>query len=143
MGQKRNIFTVKLVKKNNKLIHKNKGELSLYEAFVNSIDENQEVEVFFETLDGSGTKPQLAKIHVCIRELASTTGYTFEEMKKEIKHRAGLAIGDLNTADGYVKSFANCSVDELSSVIETIIEAGELVGIDFRSHLSANSQLAP
>jgi hypothetical protein len=140
MKNQRNIFTVKLVKTNGKLVHKNKGELALYEAFVKSINENQDVEVFFESLDGSGTKPQLAKIHVCIRELASEIGYTFEEMKKEIKHRSGLVIGDLTTSEGYVKSFADCSVDELGAVIETIIYAGEIVGINFRTHLSPDPQ---
>jgi len=135
MSDKRNIFTVRLIKKDGKLIHRNAGELAIYQEFVKGMKEGEEVEVFFETIDSSGTNPQLAKIHVCIRELASEIGYTFEEMKKEIKRRSGLAIGDLSTSEGYVKSFADCSVQELGSVIETIIEVGDTVNINFRGHL--------
>jgi len=135
MSEQDNILSVKLVKNKGKLIHQNKGELALYNEFVKSMEEGQLVEVFFESFKDNGTNLQLAKIHACIRKLAQEIGYTFEEMKLEIKKRSGLAIGDLRTSEGYVKSFAVCSIEELGLVIETIIEVGDTVNINFRGRL--------
>lgn len=134
MSHKHNILSIKRVKRGNQLVFKSKGDLALYNEFVKSLEDGQEIEEFLESIDNSGTNAQLAKIHACIKELANEIGYTFEEMKKEIKRRSGLAVGDLNTSDGYVKSFADCSIQELGGVIETIIEVGETVNINFRGH---------
>lgn len=131
MEQKDNVLSVRLVKKGGKLTHQKQGELVLYQEFVNSLEEGQVVEIFFEAHKDDGTKPQLAKIHACIRKLATEIGYTFEEMKLEIKSRSGLAHGDLNTSEGYVKSFADCSKEELALVIESLNEAGEMVNLSF------------
>lgn len=135
MSEQDNILSVKLVKNKGKLIHQNKGELALYNEFVKSMEEGQLVEVFFESFKDNGTNLQLAKIHACIRKLAQEIGYTFEEMKLEIKKRSGLAIRDLNSSEGYVKSFGLCSIEELGLVIETIIEIGDTVNINFRGRL--------
>ena len=105
MNQKDNIFTVQLIKKDGKLVHANPTTLGLQLDFVDALEEDQIVDVFFEANKDDGTAAQLAKIHVSIRKLAQDIGYTFEEMKLEIKRRAGLAYGDLNTSEGYVKSF--------------------------------------
>jgi hypothetical protein len=139
MSGKHNILSVRRVKRGNQLVFKTTGDLALYNEFIKGLEEGQEVEEFLDSLDKSGTKPQLAKIHACIKELANEIGYTFEEMKKEIKRRAGLAIGDLSTSDGYVKSFADCSIQELGGVIETIIEVGENVNINIRGHFPERS----
>ncbi len=128
---KDNIFSVKLVKKKGKLTHQNSGDLSIYRNFVDSLEEGQIVETFFEANSKGNSKAQLAKIHVCIRKLANEMGYTFEEMKLTIKQKAGLSYGDLNTSDGYVKSFAECSNDEMQLVFEALNEAGEMVNIQF------------
>lgn len=128
---KDNIFSVKLVKKKGKLTHQNSGDLSIYRNFVDSLEEGQIVETFFEANSKGNSKAQLAKIHVCIRKLANEMGYTFEEMKLTIKQKAGLVYGDLNTSDGYVKSFAECSNDEMQLVFEALNEAGEMVNIQF------------
>lgn len=131
MGQQDNVFSVRLVKKNGKLTHQLQGELALFKSFVDTLEEAQIVEVFFEAHKNDGTKPQLAKIHACIRKLAIEIGYTFEEMKLEIKRRAGLSYGDLSTSEGYVKSFADCSKEELALVIESLNEAGNMVNLEF------------
>lgn len=128
---KDNIFSVTLVKKNGKLTHQNSGDLSIYRNFVDSLEEGQIVETFFEANNKGNSKAQLAKVHVCIRKLANEMGYTFEEMKLTIKQKAGLSYGDLNTSDGYVKSFAECSNDEMQLVFEALNEAGEMVNIQF------------
>lgn len=134
MSEKDNITTVKLVKRNNKLIYLNQGMQAVHKEFINSLAEGQVVEVFFEAYQDDGTNLQLAKIHASIRKLANETGSTFEEMKFEIKRRTGLARGMFENPD-YVKSFGDCSLDELSLVIQTIIEAGDFVNINFRGKL--------
>ena len=70
-------------------------------------------------------------VHVCIRKLANEIGYTFEEMKLSIKQRAGLVYGELDTSEGYAKSFADCSNEEMQLVFEALNEAGEMVNIQF------------
>ena len=131
MSQKDNIFSVKLVKKNGKLVHVNPATLGMQMDFVSAMEEGQHVDVFFNAYKDDGSKPQLAKIHACIRKLAQEIGYTFEEMKLEIKRRSGLAHGDLSTSEGYVKSFGDCSKEELGLVIESLNKAGEMVNISF------------
>lgn len=126
-----NILSIKLIKKDGKLKIREGVDSAFYKNFVDSLEEGQVAEAFFDSSTNNGTRAQLAKIHACIKKLASEMGYTFEEMKLEIKRRAGLAYGDLKTSEGYVKSFADCSKEELSNVIESIKEAGELVNIAF------------
>jgi hypothetical protein len=125
------IFSVKLVKKDGKLTHQNSGDLSVYRNFVDSLEEGQIIETFFEANNKSNSKAQLAKVHVCIRKLANEIGYTFEEMKLSIKQRAGLVYGELDTSEGYAKSFADCSNEEMQLVFEALNEAGEMVNIQF------------
>ena len=90
MGQKHNIFHGQFIKtEGNKLVAtaKSKGK---YEAFVSGMEIGQTVNIFMESNKDDGTLDQLAKVHVCIRELAKELGYTFEEMKLEIKKMSGL-----------------------------------------------------
>jgi len=135
MSQKDNIVSIKLIKKNGQLIYKNNAMKMLHNEFTASMAEGQTVEMFLEAYKDDGSNLQLAKIHACIRKLAEEIGFTFEEMKKEIKRRSGLAYGDLDSSSGYVKSFSDCSAEELSLVIQTIIEAGDFVNINFRGKL--------
>jgi hypothetical protein len=72
---------------------------------------------------------QLSKLHASIRELALHLGYDFEDMKMYIKHLAGfvttkLIEGKMITR---VKSFADCSKDELGFAIQTCITFGNKV----------------
>lgn len=97
-----------------------------YKLFLKGLSENQIVEVFMEANEDTGTVPQIALIHVCIRELAKEIGYSFEDMKKVIKEKTGLIMNE------DYKSFADCSKEELALVIQSIIEVGDIVGINFR-----------
>lgn len=134
MSEKDNIISVKLVKRNGILTYQNSASKLIHKEFIGSLAEGQVVEVFFEAYKDDGTNLQLAKIHACIRKLAQEIGFTFEEMKLEVKRRSGLTHGDLKS-DGYAKSFGDCSVEELGLVIQTIIEAGDFVNINFRGKL--------
>lgn len=124
MSQKDNIFTVKLVKRNGKLVHVIPAMLGQQLDFVDSLEEGQEVNVMFEAHKDDGTNLQLAKIHVEIRKLAQDIGYTFEEMKITIKKNAGL-VYNMHSGKQYIKSFADCSKEELASVIQAINQAWE------------------
>jgi hypothetical protein len=125
-----NAFTIKLVKKGNKLVHQNTGELALYKEFLNSLEEGQVVESFFDAGTDDGSNAQLAKIHVLLKKLATTTGHTVAELKKHLKKENGLCW---NTKDGeeYCKSFGECSKEELTLVIETLREWCDDNGISF------------
>jgi len=138
MSEKDNILSIKLVKRNGILTYPNKAMQSIHKEFIDALADGQMVELFFQTSGDSGTSMQLAKIHPCIRKLGNEIGMTFEAMKLEIKKKSGLVIGDLN-ADGYAKSFADCSAEELSGVIQTIIETGDFVNINFRGKLPEQS----
>jgi hypothetical protein len=136
MSQKHNVFNLKLVKKEGKLVFKSEMDKALYKSFLIDIEEGQQVEVLYETLKDDGTNMQLAKIHVCIKELARDVGYDFAEMKLIVKKNSGL----YREFDGTYKSFADCSKEELSSAIETIINLGDIAGINFRGQFPEISQ---
>ena len=104
-----------------------------YKAFKEAIEPSQVVEIFMEANEDNGTVPQLARIHVCIRELAKEIGYTFEDMKLEVKHQAGLCVKKEIGDELFMvcKSFAKCSKDELGLVIQAINQIGETVNINF------------
>jgi hypothetical protein len=67
-------------------------------------------------------------VHACIRELASESGYTFDEMKTLVKQQSGLCYdgGDVIMC----KSFAECSKDELALAIEACIEIGKMYNMN-------------
>lgn len=130
---KDNILSIKLVKRNGTLAYPNEATKAVHKEFMDHLEEGQTVELFFEANGAAGTNLQRAKIHPCIRKLGNEIGMTFEAMKLEIKKRSGLVI------DGEAKSFADCSVEELSGVIQTIIETGDFCGINFRGKLPEKS----
>ena len=127
---KNNIYHSKFIKQAGKLVATSK---SSYDIFMKSVDEGQVVDIFMESGEDDGTIPQLAKIHACIRQLAKDTGHSFEDMKFEIKRHSGLCIKRNINGVLYLdcKSFADCSKDELGLAIQSIIEIGETVGINF------------
>lgn len=96
---------------------------------------NSKIQGVFTVEVPDGTKAQLAKIHAMIGEIAKETGNTFDKTKEDIKLRCGLT----EVIDGKTKfrSFANCSVETLSTVIEHIYVLGEFININFRSRYSS------
>lgn len=127
-----NMFTSSLKKENGKLVYFKPSDNQLYKLFVDSLAEGQTVEVFFDANIDDGTLAQLAKIHKCIREIAKETGAGFEETKKLVTKKAGLCFEkEINgETKEYYKSFSIASKAELSSVIETIMEISDLLGIN-------------
>jgi hypothetical protein len=122
------VFTTCFKKVDGKLIYTKAEEEERFKKFVKEIPEGKTVNVIMELTDASKSLAQLAKVHKCIRILANEIGYTFEEMKLEIKRRSGLMNGDLNTA----KSFADCSLEEINLAIQACIEVGDKVNTNLR-----------
>ena len=100
------------------------------EIFVSNIPEGAIVEFFYELQHDDGTLPQLAKLHVMIKQLATHIGESVENMKLLVKDKAGLCIAREVSGKEYflAKSFADCSREELSLAIQAAIEIGEQVG---------------
>lgn len=121
-----------------KFIYKN-GKISpidstRFNLFKNTLQEDQLLDVLFEVTSDTGTLSQLAKLHVCIRQLAIESGTTFEDMKFEIKRNSGLCVKKEYNGEKYwiCKSFADCSKEELMLSMQTVIEVGDFIGVNLR-----------
>jgi hypothetical protein len=123
-------FTGKYIKQNGRLEFSTLAASKQFELFVSHIPEGQIVEVFYEEQHDDGTLPQLAKLHVLIKQLAAHVGETVENMKLLVKDRAGLCIAREVSGKEYflAKSFSECSKEELSLAIQAAMEIGENVG---------------
>jgi len=110
------------------------GAVQKYKVFQESLSLGQSVEVFLESNPDDGTLTQIAKIKVCIRTLAAEQGCTFEEMQLQVKKESGLCFGTIFEGERclYCKSFADCSVEELSAAITAIIAIGDLLNMNLR-----------
>ena len=126
MTQKKAVLNIKLTKKDGKLIHKDSSDASLYKIFIESLEDGQSVDVFFDANVDNGTYAQISKLKVSIRELATESGHSFEEMQSMVKEQAGLCW------DGHCKSFAVCSIDELNLAIQAAIEIGDHLNLNLR-----------
>jgi hypothetical protein len=133
MAQKHNIFHGKFVKTaENKLAPVATSRLK-YEEFVKHIEVGQTIDIFLEANKDDGTLAQLAKVHVNIRVLAKELGYTFEDMKLEVLKMSGMCFITDHAGEKvlFCKSLADASKEDLGMVIESIIKAGDTVGINF------------
>lgn len=122
-------FTGKYVKRNGSLQPLSLAVSKQMELYVSKIPDGSLVECFYEMQHDDGTLPQLAKLHVIIRQLASHIGETVENMKILVKDRAGLCIAREVAGKEYflAKSFGECSREELSLAIQAAMEIGEEV----------------
>lgn len=134
MAQKHNIFHGKMIKTPTGELHPISTSRAKYDEFVKHLEVGQVIETFLEANQDDGTLAQLAKVHVCIRELAKELGYTFDEMKLEVLKSSGLCFITEYKGESvlFCKSLGDASKEELGMVIETIIQMGDTVGINFR-----------
>ena len=130
--KKHNMFHGQFVLNGKHLVPR--GSTAKYEAFLKSLEEGQSVEVFLESNPDDGTLAQIAKIKVCIRELAKEVGETFEEMQAQVKRASGLCIVKRIEDENYLicKSFGDCSKEELSMAIDAIIVMGDRLNMNLR-----------
>jgi hypothetical protein len=126
---KQNFFSI-LKKVDGKLVHTIKAKGTLYENWIKELPEDTKIEIFASVSSDDGSAAQIAKIHAMIREVANNIGYTFGEMKLQVKRKAGLCINKRGSE--YCKSFAKCSKSELNLVIQELIDIGDYSGINLR-----------
>lgn len=124
-----NHFNGKFIKKNGRLDFSTLAATKQFEIFVSNIPEGSIVEFFYEVTHDDGTLPQLAKLHVMLKHLATHIGETVENMKLLVKDKAGLCIAREVAGKEYflAKSFGECSKEELSLAIQATIEIGQEV----------------
>ena len=122
-------LTFKYIKRNGRLEPSTIAGMKQYEIFTSNVPDGHIVECFLEVQHDDGTLPQLAKLHVMIKQLATHIGETFENMKLLIKDRAGLCIAREVAGKEYflAKSFGECSKEELSLAIQAALEIGQTV----------------
>lgn len=118
-------FVYKLIKKNGRLVFKNNSDLKTFQELTDKLREGTVIEqmTIFDRDDGSLS--QIAKVKAMIRELAKEIGDTFLNTEVAVKKECGLI--DLK---GDVRSFGDCSKEELSDVIQHLIQRGEWIGIN-------------
>jgi hypothetical protein len=111
----------KVVNKNLEIDPLGSAKLGL---FIKGLDEGDVVTITYEVNTDDASYAQISKVHKHIRELAQYTGDSFEDMKLQVKLRAGLCT------DTNCKSFSDCSKEELSMAIQASIEIGDLVNFN-------------
>ena len=122
-------ININLIKKDDKLEF-SKVQRKQYNKFIDNIPDGAKVEMFISVSSDKGSNAQLARTHAMIRELASTLGYTFEEVKLLAKRKAGLCI--VKNGTEYCKSFADCDREELNLVIQAINAIGDYTNTNLR-----------
>lgn len=122
------MFYGKLIKKNGVLEFVKLSDSINHNTFVKNLKEGEKLDLFLDISDDNGSLVQLAKIHACIKALATESGYTVSEMKKIVKRESGLAFS--NSKGEFFKSFGDCSSEELSLAVQTCIEIGAEYNMD-------------
>lgn len=106
-------------------------ELQKFNRLLLSLKPGMRLNAMFEVIKSDHSLVQLAKVHALIRELAHCTGNEFEDVKLEVKRKAGLTVKSKDSQGNpieVVKSFADCSKDQLSMAIESCIALGAEFG---------------
>jgi len=124
------LLKITFKKKGNKLVITSKLERDQYNIFIRSLDEDAIVEGLLELRTLDNTKSQLAKIHVMIKIMADEQGYSVKEMKEIMKDECGMSYK--KEGKKIYESFADKSKDELSNVIETIIQRASFLNINLQ-----------
>lgn len=115
-------ITILFEMRDGELIPKSELGKNSLASYLKNVEEGALIQVTYEEQSTDGTYAQISKLQACTRELSKHLGYTHEEIKDIIKHKA-----DLYTPEGELKSFAQCSKEELSLAIEAVLDLGEQV----------------
>lgn len=126
---KDNIF-IGAVIKNGKIHFPNKAQENRYKKFLGSFPDDARVEIFVGINTEKGSIAQLARIHAMCKEIANEIGYTFDEIKLQVKRKAGLCI--VKGGAEYCKSFSNCDKQELNLAIQAALEIGDMMDMQLR-----------
>ena len=114
--------SVKFKKENKELVVADKISQVKLDMFVKQLEDGQKLLVTYEVVNDDASYSQISKLHKCIRELASYSGMSMDDMKLYVKNEAGLVKGDSAI------SFPDCSKDEISNAIQACISIGDKIG---------------
>ena len=106
---------------------RNEKELQKFNRMLHSLKPGNRVSMMMEVVKDDHSLIQLAKVHALIRELAHGRGNDFEDVKLEVKRKAGLTVKSKDNEGKsleIIKSFADCSKDQISMAIQACIELG-------------------
>lgn len=120
------LFVGHWIKKNGRLVFKSKQEEDMFHLLSKNMREGQLVSFSVDFAEDQGRLSQIAKLKAGTKEISNETGETFINIEQKIKKDAGLY--DELTKE--YKSFGNCSIQELSSAIQVLLELGTFVGIN-------------
>lgn len=120
---KQNVYSSFLIKKNGRLTFKSAAHKLMFEKFVESLQEGQDIEIFYSAQEKLATAAKLAKVNIWIREIAKEIGTDAEDIKKEAKKKAGFC-----NKSG-CKSLGDMSDGELRSIMNTLQEMAQFVGV--------------
>lgn len=123
------VLGITFKKKNGQLVMPDTLSTEKYKIFLASIEDGEKIEAIFEVKKEDNTKAQLAKIHVCIAEIAKEQGDDNLSVKNDLKHRCGMSYTDDNDVRRY-QSFGQCSKEELSDVIEVLIQMANFLDMN-------------
>jgi hypothetical protein len=123
----RELLQVSFIIRENRLVPETEADELKIKLFRSPLPEGTRVEAFFAGAEGRGPSPlQLAKVNILCRTLASHTGNTTTDVKRAVKEKAGLFASG---SEKEVKSFANCTQEELSLAIEVCYAYGGVMGV--------------
>lgn len=127
----KNNISIDAIIKDGKIHYPIKANESRMNNFLANAPEGAKVEMFISVSDEKkGSNAQLARIHAMCREIANEIGYTFNEVKLQVKRQAGLCFTKNNSE--YCKSFAQCDRAELNLAIQACIEIGDFSNMNLR-----------
>ncbi|NQY42592.1 MAG: hypothetical protein HRT87_04525 [Legionellales bacterium] len=103
---------------------------TLFNEFAKTLPDNTEVELYISTVSEKASRAQIKKIHAMLRELGNTCGYELQEIKDLVKTKADLTeVKDKKIA---LKSFGDCTREEMQNAIEAAIQIGDMLGVNLR-----------
>lgn len=123
---KQSVYSSFLIKRDGRLTFKSKAHKLMFDKFVESLSDGQDVEIFYSAQERLATAAKLAKANIWIREIAREVGVDPEDIKKECKKKAGFC-----NREG-CKSLGDLSDSEMSSIMNTLQEMATFVGVVLR-----------
>lgn len=119
------VYIAQMFKGNSgKLEYANDSDKEMIKKVLASLKPGERVKMVIDTSKDDGRWSQIKKVHAIIDEISDASGNDFDTVKDEIKKRAGLYMPDEK-----LKSFADCSMEDLSRAIRSAITFAEYFGL--------------
>lgn len=125
------MILLRLKNERGELHPKNAANKKKLEMFLKQFWDDTEFEAIIYFNKPNGKNLQLAKLHAVINEIAKETNESPDAIKLYIKEKSGMILkGEDGEMD--VKSFADCSLKELSLAISEVVAVAESVNVPAR-----------